>query len=54
MIIAVRVAIADLGVAVVITAKGIGTAVIGMIGASGVREQNVGRNHRNWVFSPGF
>jgi hypothetical protein len=49
MIIAVRVAVADHGVAVEITAKGIGAS-----GVSAGSEWNVGQSQKNPGFSPGF
>jgi hypothetical protein len=54
MIIAVRVAIADHGVAVGITAKGIAIGVIGVNGRSVGNERNVVRSQKNSGFSPVF
>jgi F0F1-type ATP synthase membrane subunit c/vacuolar-type H+-ATPase subunit K len=54
MIIAVRVAIADHGVAVGITAKGIAIGMIGAIGLSAVSERNDVQSQKNSGFSPVF
>jgi hypothetical protein len=54
MIIAVRVAVADHGVAVGITAKENAIGVIGVTGWSVGNERNVVRSRRNSGFLPGF